>query len=296
MSWRELGPIFSGGPSLLDYDLTHATSGLARYPAFDGGWTPGTAVIAPERVKVTRHSGGSYAGWSLYATGDSGLRYFITHIRAERAAVGSTIAKGGRLGTVGDFVGARVPHAHVGVNVELLLGAGAQLAHNTNYTNGKPTIGAQLDALRPEPTEEDDDLQAWIPDFVRWYLLDRRDATRPAAAPATIPDDVWALVATIADVHLRLGPPEAFTAWRDWRLLNVGDRPEAAPTTIPPNWWTAAEADQAFANRWAERSTLALRTQVADLTAQLNAVNTGDEERDARVRTLLQEALTALAP
>jgi hypothetical protein len=25
-------------------------------------------------------------------------------------------------------------------------------------------------------------------------------------------------------------------------------------------------------------------------------VNTGDEERDARVRTLLQEALTALAP
>jgi hypothetical protein len=76
----------------------------------------------------------------------------------------------------------------------------------------------------------------------------------------------------------------------------VGDRPEAAPTTIPPNWWTAAEADQAFANRWAERSTLALRTQVADLTAQLNAVNTGDEERDARVRTLLQEALTALAP
>lgn len=161
-------------------------------------------------------------------------------------------------------------------------------------------------AAAPAPaTPEEDDLQAWIPDFVRWYLLDRRDASRPKTAPSVIPDNVWGLVDTVADVHLRLGPPPAYTAWRDWALLDEGERPKAAPDAIPTRWWDAANADHSFANRYAEKITAALksasaaevaglRTQVADLMAQLDAEGATDGEREARLRSLLEEALKVL--
>ncbi len=158
----------------------------------------------------------------------------------------------------------------------------------------------------PTPAPEEDDLQAWVPDFVRWYMLDRRDSSRPSAAPTVIPDDVWKLVETIADVNLRLGPSETYTAWRDWTLLDEGTRPKAAPATIPSRWWPAAEADHTFANRYAEKVTAALqaasagqvaelRTQVADLMAQLDAEGADDSEREARLRSLLEQALAVLA-
>jgi hypothetical protein len=154
--------------------------------------------------------------------------------------------------------------------------------------------GFETSAPAPEP-EKEETVEAWIPGFVRWYLLDRRDSTRPKDAPATIPAVVWKLVDEVADVHLRLGPPAAFSAWRDWSLLDEGDRPASAPEAIPGKWWTAATADHAFANRYAEKATLALRTEVADLTAQLNAVGTRDSAREAKLRALLDEARALLA-
>lgn len=184
-----LGPIVKGDKSILEHDLTHATSGLSLYPAFDTGWTEGVGVLAPEPVTITRHSGGSESGWSLYATGESKLRYYITHLRSGRAAVGAKVPKGGWLGNVGNFVGARVPHAHVGINVELLLGAGKQLKHNTNYTHGQPTIGAQLAGFL-----EEEDMPPWFPGWWEWRLLDGRPETRPADAPDMIPQKYLDLV------------------------------------------------------------------------------------------------------
>jgi murein DD-endopeptidase MepM/ murein hydrolase activator NlpD len=192
-----LGPVVLGDKSLLDHDLTHATSGLPLYPAFDTGWKDGSRVLAPENVTVTRHSGGSFAGWSVYATGASGLRYFITHLRSGRAAVGAKVNAGGLLGTVGDFVGARVPHAHVGVNAEALLGPGKQFLHNVNYTHGQPTIRQQLAALAPPPKEVEI-VEPWVPTFVNWYLFDRSPATRPSSAPQQIPQRVWDVIALAA--------------------------------------------------------------------------------------------------
>lgn len=187
-----LGPIIAGDKSILEHDLTHATSGLALYPAFDAGWREGDAVIAPERVKVTRHSGGPSAGYSFYADGlDSKLRYYVTHLRSTRAAVGTILAPGGRLGTVGNFEGARVPHAHVGVNAEALLGAGKQLKHNTNYTHGQPTIGQQLPQLS-EPKEVDP-LDPRFPAWFNWYLNGRVEGKpRPdSTAGLTITQPMW---------------------------------------------------------------------------------------------------------
>lgn len=152
-----LGPMCSGDKSVLDHVLTHATKGLDFYPAFDTCWHVGDVVEAPEEVKIIRHSGGTTSGYSIYATGKSGLRYYVTHLNSRRAAVGTVVPEGGRLGTVGDprdFPGARVAHAHVGINVELLLGVGKQLRHNTNYTTaGQPTVGTQLRTLLGEEDE-----------------------------------------------------------------------------------------------------------------------------------------------
>src|SRR5215831_20410127 len=49
----DLGPVANGCQSVLDHDLTHATSGLDNYPAFDDAFSQGKAIIAPEGLVVT---------------------------------------------------------------------------------------------------------------------------------------------------------------------------------------------------------------------------------------------------
>lgn len=208
-----LGPIIAGDKSILDHDLTHATSGLALYPAFDTGWREGDTVIAPELVTVTRHSGGPDAGWSLYATGASGLRYYITHLRFDRVGAGLQRAKGARLGTVGNFPGARVPHAHVGVNAEALLGAGRQLRHNTNYTHGQPTIGSQISHLL------EDDMPPWFKAWFEWRLFDGKAATRPTAAPDRI-EQKYLDIVEMAERFRAEKPDTASSVLRD-RLARI---------------------------------------------------------------------------
>jgi len=151
-----LGPVSPGGSPLTKLALTHQTSGLPLYPAVDTAFEAGTKIIAPEAGIVTRHSGGESGGYSVYLSGDSGLRYYFTHLNPERATVGRRVAKGGIIGTVGDprrFPAQRIAHAHVGVNIEKLPGsqAGRQLKYGEkgngpDYTFGSPSIGKQLAA------------------------------------------------------------------------------------------------------------------------------------------------------
>jgi hypothetical protein len=75
-----IGPVYLGGISLLDYDLTHATSGIPLFPAFDTAFSSGVSIIAPEDVVVdTRHTS-SNPGHAVYLTGKSGLRYWVGHL------------------------------------------------------------------------------------------------------------------------------------------------------------------------------------------------------------------------
>lgn len=147
-----LGPIEVGGKSLLQHSLTHATSGLPLYPALDAVWDAGDRVLAPEAGKITRHSGNSNGGYSVYMTGKSGLEYYCTHLTfAKRAPLGA-IKKGATLGIVGDprnFPAQNVEHAHLGINAEKYLGKGKQLKYGRtgkgpDYTKGSPIIGVQL--------------------------------------------------------------------------------------------------------------------------------------------------------
>jgi hypothetical protein len=149
----DLGPVFPGGKSLLEEACTHDTSGLSRYSGFDTNFRAGSSVIAPEGGTVTRHSGNDRSGFSLYLTGDSGLKYYFQHMNPEGRAPLGRIEKGKKIGTVGSasrFPGARVDHNHVGVNCEAIIGAGKQLKYGRtgtgpDYTFGSPTIRKQLE-------------------------------------------------------------------------------------------------------------------------------------------------------
>jgi len=141
----ELGPIDKSGPSVRDYDLTHATSGIPLYPAFDAVWYAGASLYAPEALTVTRTGGASH-GVAFYADGNSGLRWWFGHL-VSTPAIGKKFSAGAWIGQVAAHPDA--PHVHVGINVERLWGTGQQMTHHTDYTHGAPLIGKQLDAGRP---------------------------------------------------------------------------------------------------------------------------------------------------
>ena len=138
----DLGPMESGGKGVRAQDLTHATSGIPLYPAFDDVWYTDRNVLAPEALAVTRTGGASH-GVAFYADGDSGLRWWFGHLNVA-PAVGRRFARGAVIGTVA--YDARAPHVHVGINVERLWGGGKQMTHRSDYTHGAPLVGAQLDA------------------------------------------------------------------------------------------------------------------------------------------------------
>jgi hypothetical protein len=141
-----LGPIFHGGLSVLDHDLTHATDGISLFPAFDDAFMQGTGIIAPEKLTVYKSSS-SRPGHAFYGKGDSKLRYWFGHLDRD-PSVGHTFAKGDFMGRVAPNNVGGGPHCHVGVNVELLWGAGKQLQHHTDYTHGGYLIRRQLEAFK----------------------------------------------------------------------------------------------------------------------------------------------------
>jgi Putative peptidoglycan binding domain len=142
-----LGPMFRGGKSVLKQDLTHDTSGIPLYPAFDDAFGQGIIILAPEDIEITKASS-SNPGDACYAKGKSKLQYWFGHLTVA-PPVGKKIERGGTIGKVCANRLGGGPHIHVAVNVELLWGKGKQMSHHTNYTHGAPLIGAQLEAGRP---------------------------------------------------------------------------------------------------------------------------------------------------
>jgi hypothetical protein len=141
-----LGPLFHGGASVLNHDLTHRTAGIPLFPAFDDAFRVGTDIIAPERVKVYQQSS-STPGHAFFALGTSKIRWWFGHLD-RTPAVGRAYNKGQVMGKVIRNSTGGGPHVHAGLNVELLWGPGKQMAHHHNYTHGAPLIGAQLKAGR----------------------------------------------------------------------------------------------------------------------------------------------------
>lgn len=144
----DLGPVRPGGTSVLDQDLTHPTSGIPLYPAFDDAFGVGREVIAPEDIVVVPNPrtgalwSSSNPGKAFYA--DGVLGYWFGHLDRNHP-VGTRFKKGQLIGkTAPNDIGGG-PHVHTGVNVERLLGKGRELLHHTDYTHGAPTIRQQLE-------------------------------------------------------------------------------------------------------------------------------------------------------
>jgi hypothetical protein len=147
--WMQIGPVVKGGISLLDESLTHATSGIPLFPAFDTAWGGGGGVIciAPESCVVDTKDTSSSPGEAIFVTGVSKIRYWVGHLDRDWQ-LGHRFKKGDVIGRTLPIPG-QSDHAHWGVNVEALLGKGKQLKYGEtgrgpNYTRGSPTIRAQL--------------------------------------------------------------------------------------------------------------------------------------------------------
>jgi len=138
----DLGPLYVGGASVLNHQLTHATDGIAGYPAYDDGWVLGRSVLAVEDLIVTEASSATY-GDAFYASGKSLLQYWYGHLKVA-PAVGRTFKKGEVLGTIG---WQPTPHVHLGINATPLIGHSLLYGSNGDgppYTYGSPTVGTQL--------------------------------------------------------------------------------------------------------------------------------------------------------
>lgn len=139
-----LGPVLEGDRSMLEYAPTHNTDGVPNHPAFDAGFgQAGRWVIAPETLTIQRQSG-AQGGDAVFATGRSGIGYWIGHIGIA-PATGRVFRKGERISRIADQSG--TDHVHWGVDVRPLTGQSLKYGRDGNgpdYTFGSPTIGVQL--------------------------------------------------------------------------------------------------------------------------------------------------------
>lgn len=151
----DLGPLYVGGASVLQHQLTHNTDSsldpsdgpydLAEfYPAYDDGWISGRTVLAIEDLVVTRSSSAN-PGDAFYATGKSSIRYWYGHL-ISAPGVGREFRKGEPVGSIAFQPNDR-SHVHLGIDTRPLIGHkllyGAT-GHGPDYTYGSPTVGAQL--------------------------------------------------------------------------------------------------------------------------------------------------------
>lgn len=146
--WAKLGPVTRGGISLLDFDLTHLTTGLDLFPAVDLAWGAGIDIIAPEGCVVFLKDSSASPGEAVYLKGDSRLVHWVGHITRDWP-LGHRFEKGDKIADVLDQSG--TDHCHWAVNAEAYLGKGNRLKYGRtgngpNYTHGSPTIRRQLEA------------------------------------------------------------------------------------------------------------------------------------------------------
>jgi hypothetical protein len=243
----ELGPMFWGGQSILDQRMTHDTSGIPNYPAFDDAFVAGTDIIAPEDLRVTASSSSS-PGDAFYATGGSKINYWIGHL-VTAPAVGKTFKKGVKIGDVMKTDVGGGSHVHVGMDVRPLTGQSLKYGANgdgPDYTYYPFTVEEQLTKMlggKEEPVQD------WVGPWLEWYMQGQyRDPPmkRPADAPSDIPDDIWALQKDVADMLKRQGANSCYQKWRDWYQTpghSDENRPSCAPGTIYEEWWESRNRD-----------------------------------------------------
>lgn len=146
----KLGPIVTGGKSVLLHQLTHKTAGVPGFPAFDTAFgRNGLTVIAPEAVTVYDNTSGSLGGDAFFFRGASKIEYWVGHITTV-PALNQKFRKGQvmtRIANISQDDGG--PHCHLGINAKPLTGKQlkyGETGSGPDYTFGSPTVGVQLTA------------------------------------------------------------------------------------------------------------------------------------------------------
>lgn len=139
----DLGPIYRGtyAVSIMQHSLTHRTSGIPFFPAFDDGWVAGRDVIAPEDLEVYEQSG-SAGGDAFFCRGKSTIKYWFGHLAFSQPN-GAKFSKGEKIGDIAwlpTHLGSS--HVHCGIDARPLIGR--ELLHRTDYRPGAPSVGVQL--------------------------------------------------------------------------------------------------------------------------------------------------------
>lgn len=148
--WADIGPVVKNGPSVLKHDPTHKTDEIPLFIAFDTAFAAGLEIIAPEDMVVDTKLTSANPGEAFYATGVSGIRWWIAH-HDKQWPLGTRLLKGAPVGRVIPTTIGGGAHCHVAMNVEALLGKGKQLKYGKtgngpDYSHGSPTVGVQLES------------------------------------------------------------------------------------------------------------------------------------------------------
>jgi hypothetical protein len=236
----KLGPMYPGGKSVLDMKMTHDTSGIPGYPAFDDAFSAGRDVLAPEDLKVTGASS-SNPGDAFYATGASGIKYWFGHLVAA-PAVGKKFKKGAKMGDVMQTSQGGGSHVHVGMDVRPLTGKSLKYGSNGNgpdYTYYPKTNGQQLQAM----LGEEDGVYPWLEDWIEWDLQGQYHdppEPRPGNVPKDIPDDAWPVRNTVVDMLKRQGADKCWQQWMKWKDAGEqGPKPGCVPDKVFEEWHEA---------------------------------------------------------
>jgi hypothetical protein len=139
----DLGPIYRGpyAVSIMQHSLTHRTSGVPFFPAFDDGWVAGRDVLAPEDLEVYEQSG-SAGGDAFFCRGASGIKYWFGHL-VFAPPTGKKFLKGEKIGDIAWLpISLGSSHVHCGIDARPLIGH--ELIHRTDYRPGAPKVGTQL--------------------------------------------------------------------------------------------------------------------------------------------------------
>jgi hypothetical protein len=139
-----MGPLYVGGTSVLNNQLTHNTDGIPYFPAYDDGWVAGRAVLAVEDLVVDSVVTSSSPGEAFYATGVSKMRFWYGHLTSH-PPYGHHYKRGETVGWI--YNQGWKSHVHLGIDARPLIGHSLLYGANGNgpdYTTGSPTVGVQL--------------------------------------------------------------------------------------------------------------------------------------------------------
>lgn len=138
------GQIVPGGQSLLDYDMTHLTTGVG-WPAVDAGWETGKPIYAHANCEVYDNTSDPQGGDAFYIRDDTGCEHWVAHITTV-PKLNRKFRKGEKMTAISEDH--EHPHVHWAINAVSLMGKHllyGKTGKGPNYTHCPWTVREQFE-------------------------------------------------------------------------------------------------------------------------------------------------------